>query len=164
MHEDSYIRGGGPVEIDARRLGRVLIVAVIALLALTGILLAVIEAGSQSGASSLRRHGVPVQATVSSCTGITSGIGMGAEYYQCRGTYSLSGQSPDAVIHGVRSQLPEGTLVDALVVPGRPSTLTARTAVPPPSAGRYVPSIVIGALAVAGAIGLGVREARSRRA
>lgn len=162
MHEDSYIRGGGPVRVDPRRLATRLAVAAVAVLGICSIALAVAASSDQSSAATLRRHGVAVAATVTSCTGITSGIGMGAEYYQCVGSYTLDGLTQQAVIHGSRAQLPRGAVVQALVIPGRPSTLSVPGAATSSSIGRYAPAIVLGGLAIAGGAGLAVRHARRR--
>lgn len=162
MHDDSYIRGGGSVQIDPRRLGRGLAVAAVAVLAACTVVLAVVAATGHSGADALRRHGVPVQVSVTSCTGITSGIGMGAEYYQCQGRYELGGRTYESTIHGVRSQEPEGAVLSGVAVPGQPSTLSLRAGAQSSSLSRYVPAIVLGALTVVGAIGLAIWGSRRR--
>ena len=162
MDDDSYIRGGGSVQIDPRRLGWAAAVGVVVVLAVCSLILAVVVASGRPSGDSLRRAGVPVRVTVTSCTGITSGIGMGAEYYQCRGDYSLGGRSFAGVVHGLRAQLPQGTEMDALVIPGRPSTLSVPGAARSASGGGYMPAIVLGGLALAGAVGLVALRTRRR--
>lgn len=163
MTETSYIRGAAPVAVDPRRVSRLLGLALVALLAVSAIATAAVTAMGDSSAASLRRHGVPVRAAVTTCTGISSGIGMGAQYYQCRGRYSLGGRTFEAVIRGSRAQLATGTLVEAVALPGRPSSLSLPSVAAPSSSGSYTAPIVLGLLAVAGAAGLAGRRWRSGR-
>ena len=160
MPEESYIRGAPVATIDPKQVGRVL--AYVAVLALAGsaIVLAVVSASNDSTASRLRSHGVPVQATVTSCLGISSGIGMGVEFYDCSGRYTLNGRSFVEVIHGSRADLAPGTEVAALAVPGDPVSLAIPGSVHSSNAGSWVATGVLGAAAVAGAAGLVVIRRR----
>lgn len=163
MSEANYIRGAGAARIDSRRVGRVLAVLAVAGLAATAVLLTVLTASHNSTASRLRRDGVPVVATVSRCTGISSGIGMAVEYYACEGSYVLDGSRYEATIRGSRASLPVGTPVAAVVLAGRPSSLTLAKSVPAStSTGAYVAPIVLGALSVGGAAGLAGWTGRRR--
>lgn len=162
-----YIRGGGGSDTDPRRVLRILVWVLVAVLAGVTVALAVTTAGNGSQADRLRSRGVAVQATVTGCLGIGDGVGMGVEYWQCKGSYSLGGpDSYDAVIGGSRRLLGTGTLVAARVVPGDPASLTLASALPAPaSISSYVPAIVTGGLTLmAGllAIGTGLRDRRKR--
>lgn len=154
MHQDSYIRGAAPNRIEPRRLGWGLALATVAALGLSAVLLAIMTASGHSSSAALRQRGVPVRATVTRCTGITSGIGMGAEYYQCRGSYTLTGRTFDEVIRGSRADLGVGAAVAALAVPGDPVSLSLPVVATSASTADYAASIVLGGLAVAGGVAL----------
>lgn len=155
MTEESYIRGAGAVGIDSRRVGWIMALTALAVLAVSTVVLLVSSWSDRTNASQLRHHGVPVEATVTRCTGISSGVGMGVVYYQCWGSFSLGGPAFEELIAGSRGQLPTGSTVAARVVPGHPSTLTLATAVPAAaSVGDFTAPIVVGALTLAGAVGL----------
>ncbi len=161
MSEGNYIRGAGVVKVDPRRVGWVLAVAAVTVLAVSTVLVLVATTAGNSKASKLLRNGVPVQATVTRCTGITSGIGMGVEYYECRGTYTLDGATFDEVIHGSRDRMPAGQVVSALAIPGDPSSLGLPGAARSSSVGSYTVPIVLGAVTLAGAAGLVVWRRRA---
>ena len=161
MTEGNYIRGAGAARVDPRRVGWILAVATLTVLAVATVFLSISTASSNSDASSLRRDGVPVQATVTRCTGITSGIGMGVEYYECRGDYTLGGETFNEVIHGSRSQLPVGQAVSALAIPGKPSSLGLPGAAGSSGGRSYAVPVGLGMVTVAGAAGLLLWRRRS---
>jgi hypothetical protein len=165
MSEGSYIRGAGAIAIAPRRLGSILGVGAVIVLAAITVLLVVLTASADSAAARLHRYGVPVQATVTSCTGISSGIGMGIEFYQCRGTFALAGATSEAQIQGSRTKLAAGTSVAALVVPGDPGTLTLARSARSSSGGAsdYAGGISVGAVTVVAGAGLLLWRRRSRR-
>jgi Protein of unknown function (DUF3592) len=144
-----------------------LIVAGLAVLVLLGLAAAttVSAANQNSNLDMLRRHGVPVQATVTACEGIGSGIGMGISYYDCRATYTLDGRSYNEIIGGSRSQLPVGQVVSAVAVPGHPSLLSTTSAVQkqPSHVSRYVTSIILWVVTVLGGLGVFLWWRRLRR-
>jgi hypothetical protein len=125
MADESYIRGGGAVNADPRRVVLALLgLGVVVLLALT-VLTFLSTADSRSKADRLKALGVPVAVTVTHCTGITSGIGMGVEYFSCEGSFRLGGAAYRETLLGNRSRLPAGSVVAARVVPGEPASVTA---------------------------------------
>jgi hypothetical protein len=124
MSQDQYIRGANAARVDPRRVGWILAGVAVVALAVATVALFVTTASNRSSADRLLRRGVPVQVTVTRCAGTSSGIGMGVEYYECSGTYPLGGTTIEAVIHGNRSRLPAGQVLDAVVVPGEPGTLS----------------------------------------
>lgn len=125
----AFIRAGGGVQMNPRRLAGILIwVTVAALVGVAGYLAAT-AAQQDSRLALLRRQGVPVVATVTGCRGISSGVGMGIEYWQCRGSFVLSGRPYEEYIGGSRALLDQGTRVAAVVVPGRPDLLSTAASV-----------------------------------
>lgn len=145
-----YLRGVRVAEIDPRRVVQVIVVAVVAGLVAMTVSLAVSASAQDSSQRLLRHEGVSVPVRVTGCLGISSGIGMGIEYWECRGTYTLDGRTYNEVIGGSRPHLADGQVVDAIAVPGRPDLLAAPVVI----AGAYSPwtpfvtPIILGALAV----------------
>lgn len=158
-----YIRGGGGVRADGRTVMQVVAVVVLVAMAALGIGLAVGAAGSNSRLSALSSRGVPVEVTVTRCLGISSGVGMGIEYWQCRGAYSLGGRTYERVIGDSRNLLQAGQVLPGIAVPGRPDLLSLHRPAAPSGAGAYVPAILVGAVTAAGAVVLVGFRRRSRR-
>jgi hypothetical protein len=150
------VRGVSTVGADPRFVGRV--IASLGLLVLLGVAVAttVSAANQNSNLDTLRQHGVPVQATVTGCEGIGSGIGMGIEYYDCRATYTLDGHTYNEVIRGSRNLLQVGQVESAVAVPGRPALLSASNTVEKKSSAwaPYVTPIILWVIVVLGALGL----------
>jgi hypothetical protein len=140
-----YIRGGGGVDINTGRLVRLLAALSAAVLIALTVGTAVSTASQNSRDDKFRTEGIPVDVTVTGCTGISSGIAQAVQYYQCRGTYTLDGQHYNEVIGGVRSQLPEGQTVHAVTAQGDPALVSTTGAT---QKGSYTTSIVLGVLAV----------------
>jgi hypothetical protein len=117
-----YIRGGGGVEISAARALRV--VGYVAVAGLIGLAAGLTVSGvDQNSRTQLLRGAVPIQATVSGCEGISSGIGMGIEYWSCRASYVFGGQRYDEVIGGSRIHLATGQSLTVAVAPGDPTVV-----------------------------------------
>jgi hypothetical protein len=134
-----YVRGGGGIPVDSRRVWSYLALAIAAgLLALTAVL-AVAAAGEQTLASRLRQHGQRVSATVTGCVALASGTGITAAGYRCRARFTAAGRQHEALLRGSSALLPEGTTVPALVLPGEPASLTAAAAVDSGRRGRAGP-------------------------
>ncbi len=148
-----YIRGGGGgVGVDGRRVGRVLaLVALIAMAALS-VGLAVGGAANDSRQHALRSRGVPVEVTVTRCLGISSGVGMGIEYWRCSGSYTLGGHTYEQVIGGSRKLLESGRIVTAVAVPGHPDLLALRRPAAPSGIGSYLPAVIAGSVTAVGAL------------
>jgi hypothetical protein len=146
----TYIRGVRAVEGDAGHVLRVLVG--LCLLALIGLAIALtISAASQnSRLDQLRHQGVPVEATVTGCLGISSGIGMGVEYWECRGSYVLDGHHYNEVIGGSRAHLQDGEKVPAIAVPGHPTLLSTATGVAKKSSSwtPYITSMILGGVSL----------------
>jgi hypothetical protein len=167
MSEGEYIRGGGGISVDADRVGLILAVAVLVALAVCTVWQALSTASDNARADRLRHSGVPVEITVTGCSGVSSGIGMGIEYYRCEGTYELNGAQLTGLIHGSQSLLATGRVVPGRAVPSDPTTLTltgpGSSRPPTSSVGSYTVSIVLGALTVVGAATLWFWRTRVRR-
>lgn len=148
--EATFIRAGGGVQLSPRRAADILVGALIAVLVGLAVYFAVTGAQQNSQLSALRQRGVPVQATVTGCRGISSGVGMGIEYWECRGSYALRGQSFNGVINGSRKLLDRGAEVSAIAVPGRPDLLSSVSSVRGAhgSGTEYAAAISLGAAAV----------------
>jgi len=160
-----FIRGSGGTEISGRRLFDVLAAACVAALVVVAALLSISAVHQANSSTLLHQRGVPVQVTVSGCLAISSGIGMGVEYWRCHGTYTLDGQRYDEVISGSRGLLEAGATVAAVAVPAHPGLLsTPQAAAHHPSWwSRYLPPMAVGAGAVAVlGVWLGVISRRRR--
>jgi hypothetical protein len=150
------LRGVRVARVDSGRIIRVVAVAVIVILAVSALALTVSAVHQNDRLSKLQHHGTPVQATVTGCVGISSGIAMAIEYWECRGSYSLDGHRYNEVIRGSRAHLTTGRTVPAVAVPGDPTLLsTVAAAGEAHSAGsRYIAPVVLGVLAVLLAVAL----------
>jgi hypothetical protein len=151
-----HLRGVRVAEVDPGRVIRVIALVIVLALAVAAVILAFSAARDNARLSKLQDHGVSVEATVTGCSAISSGVGMGTEYWECRGTYSLDGHHYNQVIRGSRAHLNPGQTVQAVAVPGDPSLLsTVAAAAHRHSAWpAYLGPIILGAVAVI--IGLGV--------
>jgi hypothetical protein len=161
--EINHLRGVRVARVESGRVIRAVAVVVIVALVVAAAAVAASAAHEHARASKLQQHGVPVTATVSGCTGISSGIAMAIEYWECRGTYQLDGHRYNEVIRGSRARLDPGQTVQAVAVPGEPQLLSTAAAAahrhsPWPS---YVTSIILGAVALI-LVGLLVRWSRRR--
>lgn len=146
----TYIRAGGGVEINPRRLANILIWIVVALLVAFSAYYGVAGAQENGHLNTLRHKGVPVSVTVTGCVGISSGVGMGIEYWQCSGSYALGAQTFNEVIRGSRRLLDAGQRIDAIAVPGQPSLLSTVSSVrgQHSSTADYIACAVLGAIGV----------------
>jgi hypothetical protein len=152
----AYIRGGGGVLMNPRRLAGILVwICAVALVGIAAYL-AVSAAQQGSRLTLLRDRGVPVDIAVTGCRGISSGVGMGIEYWQCSGSFTLEGRTYNEIINGSRKLVDPGRHVAGVVVPGRPDLLTDASAVrgAHSSGAEYT---VAGALAAGGVLVGGAR-------
>lgn len=161
--DGAYIRGGGGANVGHRRVGGIVLAVCAVVLAVTAIVLTISTSHQNANADLLRRHGVPVEATVTGCVGISSGVGMGIVYWQCRGSYALGGGTFTAVLAGNRSLLDAGQKIQAVAVPGHPSLLSTSAAVSDGESGRSSYAAPVALAAVAAAI-VGVLLVWRRRA
>jgi len=155
------------VQIDARRLARVLVGVVVATLAVLVVVFTVVGLDKNHQIDQLRNHGVPVDVIVTSCQGLLGGSGSNAAGYACRGTYELGGHRYNEQLPGTALHAP-GTVVRALVVPGDPTLVSPVSVVDAEhsSANVYIlPAVfLVLLLAVLGAVVLWRRKRRPRGA
>jgi hypothetical protein len=109
-------------EIDGRRVRVVLIFACATALAVSSASLFVAGAHRNDQITSLRRDGVPVVVTVTSCTGLLGGSGSNAAGYTCRGRFTLAGRRHVDTIPGYGDR-PPGTEVHAVTLASDPGLL-----------------------------------------
>lgn len=157
------LRGAG-VDVDVRRVGRVVVALCLVALAVLVVVLFVAGVHKNSQINRLRQHGVAVQVTVSGCLGLLGGSGSNPAGYACRGTFTLDGHRYSESIPG-NSLRPPGTKVRAVAVSGDPPLLSTAYAVATERASAsvfIVPTILLVVLVLlAGALLL--RQAKRRR-
>ena len=160
-----YIRGGGGVDIDGRRILRVAGSVCLVGLAVLVVITTVSARGQNSRMPRLQQHGVPVTVTVTGCVGIVSGTGSTNTGFSCRGDYTLDGHAYNKVITGTSAQLEEGSTVPAIAVPGDPALLSTADAVAhsPHSSDVYVTPIILFGVLILGVALLGWDTRRHRR-
>lgn len=163
--DGTYIRGGGGAAISPRLLAVVLLGVCVALLVAFAAYYGFAANRQSSDIAALRDRGVPVEATITGCVAVSSGVGMGIEYWQCHGSYTLGGRTFNEPLNGSRGFVETGRVVAAVAVPGDPGLLSTASSVRGrhSSTGSYIVSGVLGALAVVGAGGL-IALARRPRA
>lgn len=113
---------GAPVEVDVRRLSRVLVGVCLGALAASAVALAVAGAHRNAQITRLHQDGVRVEAKVSGCMGLLGGSGSNAAGYQCRGTFTLDGHSYNEAIPGMTFHAP-GSRLGVVAVPGDPALM-----------------------------------------
>ena len=91
MSEPLTTLRGAPVGVDARRAARVIVTILLTALAALVVSLFVADAHTNAEITSLQRHGVPVEITVSGCNALLGGSGSNAAGYRCRGSFELDG-------------------------------------------------------------------------
>ena len=118
------LRGAG-VQIDGRRVARVLVAIVIATLAVLVVVFTVVGIHKNDQIDHLHNQGVPVSFTVSGCLGLLGGSGSNAAGYSCHGTYVLHGHRYTEPLPGSVFHKP-GTKVPSVAVPGDPALVSPR--------------------------------------
>lgn len=140
----TYIRGARTDPVEARRVLLVVAWLLAASLVVLSVYLILATAHRNSSNANLRDHGVGVQVTVTGCDGISDGIGMGIEYWECRGSFRVDGRTYTEVIQKSRVQRPPGQVLDAVVVPTDPASLALETS----HDSSYALGIVVGAATI----------------
>jgi hypothetical protein len=163
--EPQYLRGGQAARIDTGRIAGVLVGLVLLVMVVVTATLTVSTADRDTRISRLRQHGVAVDATVVRCLGVSSGIGMGIEYWQCQTAFALSGERYVELLGGSRTLRPVGSHLSAVVVPGDPGSLTLPAALSGRSTGigTYSGPMAVGAATLLLAGGVLVRYRRISR-
>jgi len=138
-----FIRGTSGRPVDGR-LVALIAVAVAALAA--GVLtlyFATSALRSDTARARLTAQGRPVEAVVTSCDAVSSGIGQLVQFYDCYGSYSIAGRAYEALIVGERSQLSPGEVIGAVGTPG-PAPLLALPGSIPRSGVDWLPATASG--------------------
>jgi hypothetical protein len=116
------LRGAG-VQVDARRLGQVVIAIVLITLAALTIAFTIVGVHKNQQTDRLHAQGVPVTLTVTGCLGLLGGSGSNAAGYSCHGTYTLQGHTYTESLPGSAFHRP-GTTIAAVAVPGDPALVS----------------------------------------
>jgi hypothetical protein len=116
-----YIRGGGGVEVSRHRVAAMTVAGAVSLLLILAVILTVGAAEQRSRIDLVRRSGVPVDITVSSCLGMASGTGITASGFRCRGTFTRGGRTYDQVIGGLIDNRAHGDVLQGVSVPSDPT-------------------------------------------
>ncbi len=111
------------MDVDVRRLGRVVGVGALVALAVVAVVLIVAGVHKNAQITDLRRHGVAVRVTVSSCLGLLGGSGSNGAGYACKGTFMFDGNRYTEAIPGT-SLYPPGARIAAVAAPGSPPLLS----------------------------------------
>ena len=162
----STLRGAG-VEVDIRRVGRVL--GVLCLVALAALVIVLFLAGVHKNAEITRLHddGVPVEVTISGCIGLLGGSGSNAAGYQCRGSFTLDGHRYNEPIPG-STLYPPGSKVRGVAVPGDPALVAKAGSVkaeqPSPKVFLFPTILLVALVLIVGALLLRRRQVRHRTA
>jgi hypothetical protein len=107
------------VEVDGRRVARSLTGAFVAVLAAVVVVLFIAGAHKNAEIMGLRRNGVPVDVTVSSCRGLLGGSGSNGAGYSCRGAFVLDAKRYNVAIPGATLHAP-GTTVPLVTIKSDP--------------------------------------------
>ncbi|MFY9782997.1 MAG: DUF3592 domain-containing protein [Acidimicrobiales bacterium] len=91
MSEPLTTLRGATVDVDVRRAARVIVIILLTALAAIVVSLFVADANTNAEITSLQRHGVPVEITVTGCDALLGGSGSNAAGYRCQGSYELDG-------------------------------------------------------------------------
>jgi len=103
MSEPLTTLRGAKVDVDVRRAARVIGAIVLSALGAIVIALFVADAHTNAEITSLQRHGVPVEITVTGCDALLGGSGSNAAGYRCQGVFELDG-------HRYKETVPDDSL------------------------------------------------------
>ena len=160
----SYIRAGGGVDIRGSRVAAVAVVICVVVLGALAVSLTVAAVHHNAQIDDLRRSGVAVPVTVTGCVAISSGVGMGTEYWQCRGSYRVASQTYNEVIGGSRQLLSTGERVQGVASSAHPTVVTTAASLrrSPSKWTSFVVPVLLGAAAIALALGYLAIAGRAR--
>jgi len=118
----STLRGAG-VNVDARKVGRVVVGLVLVTLAVLVIVFTIAGFNNNSQINRLHHNGVPITVTVSGCSGLLGGSGSNVSGYSCKASFSIDGHRYTEDLPGTGFHHP-GDPVHALVVPSDPALVS----------------------------------------
>jgi cobalamin biosynthesis Mg chelatase CobN len=116
------------VDVDTRRVKQVVVGLVLVTLAVLTVVFFIAGANKNAQQTSLSRHGVPVQVTVTNCIGEMGGSGSTPAGYACTGSYTVDGKQYVEAIPG-NTAYDRGSTVQGLTVPGNPTLLSTASVV-----------------------------------
>jgi hypothetical protein len=114
----SHLRGAG-VDVDARRVARVLVALVSLALGALAVTFLLVGLNKNNQINQLQRHGTTVDARVSGCVGELGGTGTNAAGYSCRGSFVFGGVTYRVTIPGNVLRDP-GSEVRIVTLPSNP--------------------------------------------
>jgi len=114
---------GATVAADPRRVGRFLIGACVAALAIAVVVLFVSGEQRNNQIAALKLHGVRVADTVSGCVEQLGGSGSNGVGYRCSGSYAIGGRVYEATLPGSAFHAP-GSRIEAVVDASDPSVFS----------------------------------------
>lgn len=147
------LRGAG-VEVDSRRVARAAAATVLAALFALAIVLAVAGAEKNAQIARLRRAGVPVTITVTSCLQDLGGSGSNGAGYTCKGDFRLAARRYPMSIPGLGFEA-VGSKLRGVAVPSDPALATTAVVLAGehPSWRVYLlPAVLAAVLALLGAL------------
>jgi hypothetical protein len=113
---------GASVDVDSRRVGQILLAVFVAALTVLVVVLFVADVHRNSQISSLKEHGVAVNATVTNCIGELGGSGSTIARYDCNGTFELDGKHYRVRIPGSNLR-PAGATVPLIAAENDPGLI-----------------------------------------
>jgi hypothetical protein len=112
----------GAVDINAHKVRQVATIVILVALAALSVIFFLGGAHRNSQIASLRQHGVPITARVTSCLGLLGGSGSNAAGYVCKGAFTLDGHHYDETLPGSSFEQP-GTPLHEVSLPSDPGLL-----------------------------------------
>lgn len=116
------MRGAG-VDVDGRRLGRIALSFLFAVIGIGGVALGVAAVHHDVQINDLTHHGVPVEITSTGCLGLLGGSGSNSAGNRCSGTFTYGGKRYHVTIPGTALH-PPGSKVRAIAASDDPSLVT----------------------------------------
>jgi hypothetical protein len=141
---------GASVAVDPHRAAQVAIAICWAVLAVLVVVLFLVGIHKNDQINSLKQHGVAVEDTVDSCSGLLGGSGSNAAGFRCWGTFTLGGDRYTKDIPGTVLRAP-GSKVAAVADPSEPGLITTASALANEHASASVfiaPAILLAVLAL----------------
>ena len=129
LSDIGYIRGGGGVAGDPRRIGRILVATLAIALGALAVTLTVTAVRDNARMHGLQTQGVATTVTVTSCLALASGTGITEAGFTCTGAYQVAGREYTSVIGGLDQQLSPGTELSGVANAQDPRVLSTAQAV-----------------------------------
>lgn len=168
MHEPEdepigYIRGGGGITAEPKRVIRITALIMISALAVLTVALTVAAVRDNSKIRGLQSRGVVTPVQISSCLALASGTGITESGFTCSGTYAFRGVTRTSVVLGVVRQLAPGTMLVGVVDAAHPDIVATQPTVAnaAPYARAFIPPGA--SMAAMALIALALRTAQRRR-